>query len=70
MSVYLAVVLKRFADLDPIFITVLKTSTRGVTVATVIAMALSIIVLLVYFMSGRTEIPFWIRYVRFKMVTL
>jgi putative MATE family efflux protein len=53
--------------LDPIFIYVLKMGIRGAAVATVISMALSSTLLLVYFISGRSEIPFRLHYMRFKM---
>ena len=50
--------------LDPIFIYVLKMGIRGAAVATVISMAISSMVLLLYFMSGRSEIPFGIGHMR------
>ncbi len=53
--------------LDPIFIYVLKMGIRGAAVATVISMSLSSCVLLIYFVSGRSEIPFGLRYMRFKI---
>jgi putative MATE family efflux protein len=53
--------------LDPIFIYVLDMGIRGAAVATVISMALSSILLLLYLIRGSSEIPFALRYLRFKM---
>jgi len=53
--------------LDPIFIYILKMGIRGAAFATVISMTLSSTVLLLYFLSGRSEIPFRLHYMRFKM---
>ncbi|EFK07494.1 MATE efflux family protein [delta proteobacterium NaphS2] len=50
--------------LDPIFIYVLKMGVRGAAVATVISMGLSSGVLLLYFVSGMSEIPVGLRYLR------
>lgn len=53
--------------LDPIFIGVLNMGIRGAAIATVISIGLASIVLLIYFVSGHSEIPFNIRYMRFKV---
>ena len=50
--------------LDPIFIYVLGMGVRGAAVATVISMGLSSGVLLLYFVSGMSEIPVGMRYLR------
>ena len=52
--------------LDPIFIYGLNMGIRGAAVATVISMGLSSTLLLVYFLSGHSEIPFRLGYMRFK----
>ena len=53
--------------LDPIFIYVLKMGIRGAAIATVLSMGLSSILLLLYFASGRSEIPFGLRHMRFRI---
>ncbi|ACL04246.1 MATE efflux family protein [Desulfatibacillum aliphaticivorans] len=52
--------------LDPIFIYVLKMGIRGAAWATVASMFLSTVMLLLYFKSGRSEIPLGARYMRLK----
>lgn len=52
--------------LDPVFIYVLQMGIRGAALATVISMALTDIMLLGYFMTGRSEIPVGLRYLRLK----
>ncbi len=52
--------------LDPIFIFGLDMGIRGAALATVISISASCLLLILYFMSGRSEIPVGIRYLRLK----
>lgn len=52
--------------LDPIFIFGLDMGIRGAAVATVISVAVSSFLLLIYFTTGRSEIPIGSRYLRLK----
>jgi putative MATE family efflux protein len=53
--------------LDPIFIFGLNMGIRGAAIATVISMTSTGIFLVLYLVSGRSEIPVGIRYIRFRL---
>ena len=56
--------------LDPIFIFVLDLGIRGAAIASVISMGLTSLILLIYLLTGRSEIPIRLSFLRLNMPML